>query len=199
MLAKTIKFFLIVTLISMVPNNSYTEMKTEKATLAGGCFWCMEHPFEKFDGVLEVISGYTGGHRENPTYKEVSSGETGHLEAVQITYDPSRISYNQLLDIFWKQVDPTDPRGQFVDRGKQYRTAIFYHSEEQRRLAEKSKNLLSASRRYAKPIATEIIKATKFYRAEEYHQDYYKKNPIRYKFYRLNSGRDQYLKKIWEK
>lgn len=199
MLAKTIQSILIVTLISMAPNNSYTETNTEKATFAGGCFWCMEHPFEKFDGVLEVISGYTGGHKENPTYEEVSSGATGHLEAVQITYDPSRISYNQLLDIFWRQIDPTDPQGQFVDRGRQYRTAIFYHSEEQRRLAEKSKKLLSATNRYAKPIATEIIKATKFYRAEEYHQDYYRKNPIRYKFYRLNSGRDQYLKKIWEK
>ena len=185
--------------ISMVPNKAHTETKTEKATFAGGCFWCMEHPFEKFDGVIEVISGYTGGNKENPTYEEVSSGATGHLEAVQIIYDPSRISYNQLLDIFWRQIDPTDPRGQFADRGRQYRTAIFYHSEEQRRLAEKSKKLLSASKRYEKPIVTEIIKATKFYRAEEYHQDYYMKNPIRYNFYRLNSGRDQYLKKIWEK
>jgi peptide methionine sulfoxide reductase msrA/msrB len=183
----------------MVTNNSYTEMKTEKATFAGGCFWCMERPFKSLDGVIEVISGYTGGHKENPTYEEVSHGKTGHLEAVQIIYDPSRISYNQLLDIFWKQIDPTDSGGQFVDRGEQYRSAIFYHNEDQRRLAEKSKKLLDASGRYKKPIVTEIIKATTFYRAEEYHQDYYKKNPIRYKFYRLNSGRDQYLEKIGEK
>jgi peptide methionine sulfoxide reductase msrA/msrB len=198
MFAKTIKFILIVVLISMVPNNSYNEVKTEKATFAGGCFWCMERPFESLDGVIEVISGYTGGHKENPTYEEVSHGKTGHLEAVQIIYDPSRISYSQLLDIFWKQIDPTDSGGQFVDRGEQYRSAIFYHNEDQRKLAEKSKKLLDASGRYKKPIVTEIRKATTFYRAEEYHQDYYMKNPIRYKFYRLNSGRDHYLERIWE-
>jgi peptide methionine sulfoxide reductase msrA/msrB len=159
----------------------------------------MEHPFEKLEGVLEVISGYTGGHKDNPTYEEVSSGMTGHLEAIEITYDPSRISYSEILDIFWKQIDPTDSGGQFVDRGQQYRSAIFYHSEEQKALAEKSKSELNKSGRYKSPIITEIIKASKFYKAEDYHQDYAKKNPIRYKYYRYNSGRDQYLKKVWGK
>jgi len=157
----------------------------------------MEPPFEKLEGVVEVISGYTGGHKENPTYEEVSSGTTGHVEAVQITYDPSKITYSELLEVFWKQIDPTDPDGQFVDRGLQYRTVIFYHNDEQKSLAEKSKEELDKSGRYEKPIVTEIIKASKFYEAEEYHQDYYKKNPIRYKYYRYFSGRDQYLKKIW--
>ena len=169
----------------------------EMATFAGGCFWCMESPFETLAGVKEVISGYTGGHKVNPTYDEVSSGVTGHLESIQITFDPRQITYPELLQVFWKQVDPTDPDGQFVDRGKQYRTAIFYHSNEQKVLAEKSKAELAASGRYGKPVVTEIIQASPFYRAEEYHQDYYKKNPLRYKYYRYTSGRDQYLKKIW--
>ncbi len=171
--------------------------KTEKATLAGGCFWCMETPFEKMDGVSEVISGYTGGHKENPTYEEVSAGRTGHLEAVQITYDPGKITYEKLLDIFWRQIDPTDAGGQFVDRGAQYRSAIFYHSPEQKELALKSRDALQRSGKFRKPIATEILPAAMFYPAEEYHQDYYKKNPVRYKFYRFNSGRDQFLKKTW--
>lgn len=169
----------------------------EKATFAGGCFWCMVPPFEKLAGVKEVISGYTGGHKKNPSYEEVSSGSTGHVEAVQVIYDPSKITYKALLDVFWRQVDPTDPGGQFVDRGSQYRTVIFYHSEEQRRLAEESKKELGASGRFSKPIVTEILPASTFYRAEEYHQDYYRKNPVRYKFYRYNSGRDQFLKKVW--
>lgn len=170
----------------------------EKATFAGGCFWCMESPFEKLEGVKEVVSGYTGGDKENPTYKEVSAGGTGHLEAIQIIYDSSKITYTELLDVFWKQVDPTDPNGQFVDRGQQYKTAIFYHNEEQKKLAEKSKEKLDKSGKYERQIVTQIVQASKFYRAEEYHQDYYKKNPIRYKFYRYNSGRDRYLKKMWE-
>ena len=157
----------------------------------------MEHPFEKLEGVSGVISGYTGGHKDNPTYEEVSSGMTGHLEAVQITYDPSKVSYSEILDLFWKQINPTDPGGQFVDRGQQYRTAIFYHNEGQKALAEKSKAELNKSGRYKNPVVTEIIKASKFYKAEDYHQDYSKKNPIRYKYYRYRSGRDQYLKKIW--
>jgi len=169
----------------------------EKATFAGGCFWCMESPFEKLEGVKEVISGYTGGHKEDPTYKEVSTGGTGHVEAVQIIYDPSKITYSELLNVFWKQVDPTDSSGQFVDRGQPYRTAIFYHDEEQKHLAEKSKEELNKSGRYDRPIVTQIVKSSKFYRAEEYHQDYYKKNPIRYKYYRYNSGRDRYLENIW--
>ena len=170
----------------------------ELATFAGGCFWCMESPFEKLEGVKEVISGYTGGHKENPTYKEVSSGNTGHLEAIQIKYDPLQISYPELLEVFWRQIDPTDPGGQFVDRGQQYTTAIFYHDDTQKEQAEVSKKILSKSGRFDKSIVTPIKKAETFYPAEEYHQDYYNKNPLRYKFYRYNSGRDRYLKKIWK-
>ena len=178
-----------------------TPLKTkgeETATFAGGCFWCMEAPFEKLKGVKEVISGYTGGYKENPAYKEVSSGTTGHFEAIQVSYDPSQISYSQLLDVFWRQVDPTDPGGQFVDRGQQYTTAIFYHSDKQKEEAKASKARLQDSGRYTASLVTPIRKASQFYRAEDYHQDYYKKNPIRYKFYRFNSGRDRYLKGIWE-
>ena len=167
------------------------------ATFAGGCFWCTESDFEKVDGVVEVISGYTGGHTENPTYKEVSAGKTGHLEVVQVLYDPESVSYEKLLDVFWRHVDPTDPGGQFVDRGPQYRTAIFYHDDMQRSLAEASKKALGNSGRFDRPISTEIIALTRFYKAEDYHQDYYKINPLRYKYYRYNSGRDQFLKKTW--
>lgn len=176
-----------------------TSKTFEVATFAGGCFWCMEHPFEKIDGIEEVISGYTGGHQPNPTYKEVSQGGTGHLEAVQITFDPDKITYAELLDVFWKQIDPTDAKGSFADRGPQYRSAVFYHNDEQKRLAEISKNNLDKSGRYDKPIVTEIIPYTEFWKAEDYHQDYYKKNPLRYKFYRKGSGRDRYLEKIWNK
>ena len=179
---------------------SHTE-KLEKATFAGGCFWCMEPSFKKLEGVSDVISGYTGGRKENPTYEEVSSGKSGHIEAVQILYDPSKITYEELLDLFWKQIDPTDPGGQFVDRGPQYSTVIFYNNDynndEQKRLAENSKEALQKSGRYSKPIVTKILPASQFYKAEEYHQDYHQKNPMRYTFYRFNSGRDQYLKKIW--
>jgi methionine-S-sulfoxide reductase len=171
--------------------------KPETATFAGGCFWCMVPPFEKLPGVVSVTSGYTGGRKENPTYEEVSSGRTGHAESVEVLFDPARIAYEKLLDVFWHNIDPTTPDRQFVDVGSQYRTAIFYHSEEQKRLAEESKRKLDASGRFGKPIVTEIAPAGKFYAAEEYHQDYYKKNPVRYKFYRFNSGRDQYLEKIW--
>jgi len=172
----------------------------EKATFAGGCFWCMEPPFEKLEGVREVISGYTGGHKKAPTYEEVSSGNTGHVEAVEVIYDPTKISYEKLLDVFWRQIDPTDAAGQFVDRGSSYTSAIFYHSEEQKRLAVASKDKLARSGRFGKkPIVTEIRPAGPFYRAEEYHQDYYERNPIRYKFYRYRSGRDQYLEAVWGK
>jgi peptide methionine sulfoxide reductase msrA/msrB len=173
-------------------------VNTETATVAGGCFWCVESDFEKADGVIRVISGYTGGHKENPTYKEVSSGTTGHLESVQVIFDPEKITYREILDVLWKHIDPTDAGGSFVDRGDQYRSAIFYHNEEQKRIAEESKRELEESGVFDKPIATEIIKFEKFYPAEEYHQDYYKKNPVRYKFYRWNSGRDQFLEKVWE-
>lgn len=175
------------------------EMDLRKATFAGGCFWCTEADFEKLPGVVKVISGYTGGNKENPTYAEVSSGTTGHVEAVQVYYDPLKITYEELLDYFWKHVDPTDAGGQFVDRGAQYRSVIFYHDEEQKRLAEKSKEGLSKSGRFNKPIVTEILKFTKFYKAEDYHQDYYKTHPLKYKFYRYESGRDQFLEKTWRK
>ena len=169
------------------------------ATFAGGCFWCMEPPYDKVDGVVATISGYTGGHKANPTYEEVTSGTTGHLEAVQVLYDPAKAGYEQLLDIFWRNVNPTDPGGQFVDRGSQYRTAIFYHDAEQQRLAEASKAALAASGQFLAPIVTPILPAGPFYPAEEYHQDFYEKNPVRYKFYRYNSGRDQFLNTVWGK
>ncbi len=172
----------------------------EKATFAGGCFWCMQPPFEKLDGVKQVIAGYTGGRSEKPTYEQVSAGGTGHLESIQVLYDPAKIGYQKLLDVFWRQINPTDEGGQFVDRGSSYVSAIFYHNEDQKRLAEESKKRLEQSGRFGgKPIVTGIREAGPFYPAEEYHQDYWKKNPLRYKFYRFNSGRDQYLEKIWGK
>jgi peptide methionine sulfoxide reductase msrA/msrB len=165
------------------------------ATLAGGCFWCVEADFEKLPGVVEVISGYTGGSGDNPTYENY--GSKGHVEAVQVFYDPAKVSYPELLDYFWRHVDPTDPGGQFVDRGPQYRSAIFYHDAEQQRLAEASKQALEKSKRFSKPIVTEILPLTKFYRAEDYHQDYYKTHAVKYKYYRWNSGRDQFIQKVW--
>jgi len=167
------------------------------ATFAGGCFWCMESDFEKVPGVLKVVSGYTGGKKENPTYEEVCTGRTGHLEAVQVYYDPAKINYGQLLDIFWRHIDPTDEGGQFVDRGSQYRSAVFYHDEEQKGLAEKSRDALDKSAKFARPVATEILPLTTFYEAEDYHQDFYRKSPQRYRFYRSNSGRDSFLKRTW--
>jgi peptide-methionine (S)-S-oxide reductase len=171
----------------------------EKATFAGGCFWCMEAPFDKMDGVVSVTAGYTGGQKKEPTYEEVSSGGTGHAESVEIIFDPKRISYSKLLDIFWHNIDPTVKDRQFCDVGHQYRSAIFYHNEEQKALAEDSKKALEKSKRFAGPIYTEIVPASTFYPAEEYHQHYYKKNPIRYKFYRYNCGRDERLKELWGK
>ena len=175
------------------------DVTLRKATFAGGCFWCTEADLEKLPGVVKVISGYTGGKKENPTYEEVSSGTTGHVEAVQVYYDPSKITYAELLDFFWRHIDPTDPSGQFVDRGPQYRSVIFYHDEEQRKLAEKSKEALGKSGRFNKPVVTEIIKFTNFFEAEAYHQDYYKKHSIKYSYYRHASGRDQFLSKFWGK
>jgi peptide-methionine (S)-S-oxide reductase len=171
--------------------------RLETATFAGGCFWCMEHPFDELPGVVSVTSGYTGGTKRNPTYEEVSAGGTGHAESVQVVYDPARISYASLLERFWHNIDPTVKDRQFCDVGHQYRSAIFYHSEEQRRLAEASKKALEKSRRLKGPIQTEIVPATEFWRAEEYHQHYYKKNPIRYRFYRTSCGRDRRLREIW--
>ena len=167
------------------------------ATFAGGCFWCMEPPFEKLDGVTAVISGYTGGTTENPTYEEVTRGGTGHIEAVQVHYDPLLIRYETLLQVFWRQIDPTDDGGQFVDRGESYTTAIFVHDEQQRKLAEASLAQMISSGRFDGPIVTPIREAETFYQAEDYHQDYYLKNPVRYQFYRSLSGRDAYLDSIW--
>ncbi len=170
----------------------------EKATFAGGCFWCMAPPFDKLEGVISTVSGYTGGHKKDPTYQEVCTGETGHTEAIQVTYDPDKTTYPQLLDVFWKNINPVDPDGQFVDRGSQYRPAIFYHNEEQKQRAEESRDKLSTSGLFQSPIATEITPLDIFYPAEEYHQDYYQKSTVDYKLYRYNSGRDQFLKKTWE-
>ena len=168
------------------------------AVFAGGCFWCTESDFEKVDGVIEVISGYTGGRLAQPSYEQVSAGGTGHVEAVRVIYDPSRIDYERLLEVFWRHVDPTDPGGQFVDRGSQYRSAIFYADETEKRLAEASRDRLAATGPFKKPIATQILPLGEFYPAEDYHQDYYKKNPLRYRYYRRASGRDQFLEKAWE-
>lgn len=172
--------------------------KSQTAVFAGGCFWCTESDFEKVPGVVEAISGYTGGHVANPSYKQVSGGGTGHVESVQVVYDPGQVSYGQLLDVFWRHVNPTDPGGQFVDRGSQYRSVIFYADETQRRLAEASKAELAASGQFEKPIVTEILPLGAFYKAEEYHQNYYQRNPFRYKWYRSGSGRDQFLEKTWQ-
>ncbi|MEL3957579.1 peptide-methionine (S)-S-oxide reductase MsrA [Caldifermentibacillus hisashii] len=171
--------------------------KLEKATFAGGCFWCMVKPFDQWDGVISVISGYSGGHVENPTYEQVKTGTTGHYEVVQITYDPTIIRYETIIQIYWQQIDPTDPDGQFHDRGSQYRTAIFYHTEEQKRIAETTKKELEQSGMFTKPIATKILPAAPFYPAEEYHQDFYKKSPEDYIKDRQKSGRDEFIKKHW--
>ncbi len=170
----------------------------EIATFAGGCFWCTESDFEMVDGVKEAISGYTGGHEKNPTYKSVSSGKTGHTEAVQVYFDPTIVSYKKLLSVFWRHINPTDPAGQFVDRGSQYRSEIFYHNDKQKQQAAASKEALEKSMIFKKPIVTNITRFEKFYPAEAYHQDYYKRNLKRYKYYRWGSGRDQFLKRTWK-
>ena len=170
-----------------------------RATFAGGCFWCMEPPFDKLEGVVSVTSGYTGGQRKNPTYEEVSSGSTGHAEAVQVAYDPAKVSYRTLLGVFWRNVDPTVRDRQFCDVGTQYRTAIFWHDEEQRREAEASRAELERTKPFREKIVTEIVPAAEFYPAEEYHQKYYKKNPLRYQYYRAACGRDARLKELWGK
>jgi peptide-methionine (S)-S-oxide reductase len=169
--------------------------QTAKATFAGGCFWCMEPPYDELEGVISTISGYIGGTKKNPTYEQVSGGTTGHAEAVQVTYDPKKITYQKLLDVFWRNIDPLTADAQFCDSGSHYRSAIFYHDETQKGLAEKSKK--SLQKRFKQPIVTEIAPATEFYPAEDYHQDYYKKNPVRYKIYRYGCGRDQRLNELW--
>jgi len=184
--------------LMVAPMGVNAQTPVEKATLAGGCFWCMVHPFESLDGVLEVKSGYTGGNMEDPTYNDVVSGKSGHVEAVQITFNPEKTSYSEILDLFWRQIDPTDAGGQFVDRGEQYKTAIFYHSQAQKMVALKSRDRLNQSGVYDKPVVTRIREFTRFYDAEGYHQDYYRKNPMGYRQYRSGSGRDQFLSRIWK-
>jgi len=174
------------------------EMKLMKATFAGGCFWCMQPPFQQTEGVVEAVAGYAGGKKVNPSYEEVSGGSTGHLESVQVTYDPGKVSYEKLLDVFWMQIDPTDTEGQFADKGSQYRTAIFYHDEEQKRIAEDSKKRLNESGKFKKPVITEIRPFTTFYPAEEYHQNYAQKKPREYQHYKKYSGRESFLEKTWK-
>ena len=170
-----------------------------KATFAGGCFWCMEEVYEKVDGVISVISGYTGGQLPNPTYEQVSAGGTGHIESVEVTYDPTKVTYRRLLEVFWRNVDPTTPNAQFCDHGSQYRTAIFYHDDTQKRDIDTSKQAVEAFKSFPQPIITEIVPASIFYPAEDYHQDFYQKNPVRYKFYKWNCGRSQRLEQLWGK
>jgi peptide methionine sulfoxide reductase msrA/msrB len=195
MLEIIFKSLVFLTFVSIVPYAVHSQGIYETAVFAGGCFWCMEPAFKKLKGVIEVVSGYTGGSGGNPSYDDYAT--KGHVEAVRVLFDPSQITYAALLDVFWRQIDPTDPEGQFCDRGRQYRTAIYYFNEDQKHIAEKSRDVLAKSGRYGKPIVTEITRASEFYKAEEKHQGYYKKNPVRYKLYRFNCGRDRYLKKTW--
>lgn len=191
---------LITLIISIAPGISHAESsrhKTAVATFAGGCFWCMEKPFDKLDGVLSTTSGYTGGHVENPTYEQVSSGTTGHYEALQVTYNPDKVSYEKLLHVFWHNIDPTDARGQFCDKGQQYTSAAFYHDDEQHQHINASLETLKQNKPFDANIVTRVLPASRFYAAEEYHQDYYLKNPIRYRYYRFSCGRDARLKKLW--
>jgi peptide methionine sulfoxide reductase msrA/msrB len=184
-------------LAANMTSNVNAKTKVETTVFAGGCFWCMTPPFEKLKGVVKVTAGYTDGNGSIPTYEDY--GEKGYTEAVEVTYDPAQITYSQLLDVFWKQINPTDPDGQFVDRGPAYRAAVIYLTEEQKKSAEKSREVLDKSGRYDKPVVTKILKFKNFYPAEDYHQDYYKKNPVRYGIYHMNSGRVQYLDKVWGK
>jgi peptide-methionine (S)-S-oxide reductase len=170
-----------------------------KAYFAGGCFWCMEEVFEKVDGVVAVVSGYMGGTVANPTYEQVSAGQTGHAESVEVSYDPAKVSYQKLLEAFWQNVDPVTPNAQFCDHGSQYRSVVFYGTDEEKRLSEESKDVIEQSKRFSEPIATQLVKASTFYPAEEYHQDFYKKNPIRYKYYKFSCGRAQRLEALWGK
>jgi methionine-S-sulfoxide reductase len=169
----------------------------ETATFAGGCFWCIQPPFDKLEGVVSTTVGYTGGKEKDPTYEQVSYGKTGHTESIEIIYDPKKVTYEELLEVFWMNINPTDSGGQFVDRGKQYRPGIFYHGEAQKKAAGASKDKLDKSGRFDKPVVVEIVEATEFYPAEDYHQKFYQKSPVRYKTYRWGSGRDQFIEKYW--
>lgn len=179
--------------------DSSMEPKTEKATFAGGCFWCMQPLFDKVNGVVSTTVGYTGGSKKNPTYDEVSEGGTGHTESIEIVYDPARVSYEQLLDIFWKNIDPLSSDRQFCDVGTQYRPAIFYHNEQQKKMAEIYREKLKKSEKFKETIVTQVVPASIFYPAEEYHQKYYQKNSVQYKVYRYSCGRDKRLKELWDK
>ncbi len=192
-----IKVFFCFSLLFAMPYAVSSASSYDKAIFAGGCFWCMTEPFEKLPGVFRVVSGYTGGTGIDPTYDDYA--EKGHVEAVEVTYDPALVTYDELLNVYWRQINPTDSGGQFCDRGPQYRPVIFYFNDKQKELAEKSEEKLGKSGRYDKPLTVEITRASAFYAAEEYHQDYYRKHPLKYKYYRFNCGRDQYLEKIWGK
>jgi peptide-methionine (S)-S-oxide reductase len=189
----------IVLLVLAVLSRSAAADELAKATFAGGCFWCMQPAFDRVDGVKSTTVGYTGGDAKDPTYEDVSAGGTGHAESIQISYDPKKVSYPQLLDVFWHNIDPLTANAQFCDHGTQYRSAIFYHNDEQKRLAEQSKKELDTAGRFKQPIVTEIVAATEFYPAEDYHQEYYKKNPLHYKYYRFGCGRDKRLEELWGK
>jgi peptide-methionine (S)-S-oxide reductase len=195
MLRVGLGFWLLLQLIADAAGQGASPPKTAKATFAGGCFWCTEADFDKVDGVISTTSGYTGGHTANPTYEEVVRGGTGHAEAVEVVFDPAKVGYQQLIEVFWRNIDPLVKDRQFCDRGNQYRSAVFYHDDEQRRLAEATKS--AVEKRFKQPVYTEIVAAGTFTKAEDYHQDYYLKNPIRYRFYRLNCGRDARLEELW--
>jgi peptide-methionine (S)-S-oxide reductase len=187
------------TLGSWLSSEVQSAPTTAMAYFAGGCFWCMEEAFEKVDGVISVVSGYMGGTLANPTYEQVSAGQTGHAESIEVTYDPTKVTYQKLLDAFWRNVDPVTPNAQFCDHGNQYRSAIFYTTDEEKRLSEASKSAIEQSKRLPAPIATQLVQASTFFPAEDYHQDYYKKNPLRYKYYKFSCGRAQRLEALWGK
>lgn len=190
-------FVLPLLIFSLLTQVSHAQQKTETALLAGGCFWCIESDFEKLDGIIDVVSGYAGGDKETATYKQVSSGKTGHIEAALITYNPEKINYSQVLDYFWRHIDPTTDKGQFCDIGPQYRPAIFYRNDVQKKLAIESTQTIEKIKPFKDELKVELIKASQFYPAEDYHQDYYKKNPYRYKYYRFACGRDARVKELW--
>lgn len=187
------------TLVQTIQAAPETTPKYETATFAGGCFWCMEPPYDALEGVISTTAGYTGGKETDPSYKQVSRGRTGHTEAIQIIYDPEKVSYAKLLDTYWHNIDPTDATGQFCDKGSQYRSEIFFHNKTQQQLAVQSKNALQELKPFKEPVVTQVTMATAFYPAEDYHQDYYQRNPIRYKYYRYGCGRDQRLEALWGK
>lgn len=187
------------TLIGWPSSGVQSAPATAKAYFAGGCFWCMEEAFEKVDGVLTVVSGYMGGTVADPTYEQVSDGRTGHAESIEVTYDPTKVTYQKLLDAFWRNIDPTTPNAQFCDHGNQYRSVVFYTTDEERQLSEDSKRAIEQSKRLPAPIVTQLVQASTFYQAEDYHQDYYKKNPFRYKYYKFSCGRAQRLETLWGK